>query len=298
MGDLRLWLERALRAAGTFRVTKRALQRAQTAGWSASTACKRLVHRDAWPTRRRGNAVMFHTGRSGSSVVADLLGRHPDIHWDGELFNYDVTFWRKRPRQRLMEARKRIGRRITYANVPFYGFEVLPTHLRAGQIKTREFIATLEDFGVGHFILLERRNVLRKIVSSLVARERGRWRLKSGETAPLTRVHIDTENLRLASVKPLVDHIREFENDCESLRAILRDRRTLHLVYEEDVAEDPRRAYRSICDFLGVPHVELPVRHERATPQPLREVIQNLDDVERAIVDTQFAWMLDEEPRQ
>jgi len=238
---------------------------------------------------------MFHTGRSGSSVVADLLARHPDIYWDGELFNYDLLAWRKRQRPRLMEARKKIGSRINYANVPFYGFEIVSTQLGAGLIDTREFVSMLDGFGIRHFVVLTRRNILRKIVSNLVARERGRWRLKSGETAPLTKVTVDTQSIQLACVKPLVDHIRDFEDDYRTLETTLRNRRTLQLVYEEDIAEDPQRAYRKICDFLEVPQVHLSVRHGRATPQPLHAIIRNFDEVKQAIAKTEFEWMLDDE---
>ena len=38
---------------------------------------------------RRGNLVMFHVGRSGSTVLASLLQQHPDMYWDGELFDGD-----------------------------------------------------------------------------------------------------------------------------------------------------------------------------------------------------------------
>src|SRR6516225_3158271 len=35
---------------------------------------------------RRGNVVMFHLGRSGSTVLASLLQQNPGVFWDGELF--------------------------------------------------------------------------------------------------------------------------------------------------------------------------------------------------------------------
>ena len=293
--SIRQNVERVLRVTGTFRATKRTIQRVQTTAMQAVTSYKRMAHSKTWPDQRRGNTVMFHTGRSGSSVVADLLARHPDIFWDGELFNYDLLVWRERMRPRLKQAGKTIGSRINYANVPIYGFEVLSTQLQAGLIDTREFVSMLDDFGVRQFILLTRRNILRKIVSNLVARERGRWRLKMGETAPMTRIFIDPENVRLACTKPLVEHIRDFREDYRALEETLGNRRTLQLVYEDDIAGDPRCAYRRICEFLNLAQVDLSVRHTRTTPQPLRDVIRNYNEVEMAIADTEFAWMLNEE---
>jgi hypothetical protein len=60
------------------------------------------------------------------------------------------------------------------------------------------------------------------------------------------------------------------------------------------VLRDPRRGYRKICRFLGVQCVELPVRHERTTPQPLSQIIQNYADLEYALSGTEFEWMLEE----
>jgi hypothetical protein len=238
---------------------------------------------------------MFHTGRSGSSVIADMLGQHPAIHWDGELFNYQLMLWRNNPRNRMEEAQVLVRRRMSLFDKPVYGFEILPTQLLAGQIDQRELLAVLDEFGVGHFVVLTRRNILRKIVSNLVARERGRWRLKAGESAPLTRIHIDTDNVQMATTQPLVTHIRETLVDYEALSASLGSRRCLHLVYERDVLPDPRCAYRKICGFLGIDDVELPVRHGQTTPHRLRQIIRNYTDVEQALSGTEFEWMLEED---
>ena len=285
-------MEHWLRVTGTFRFAKRVIQRTETARLYLLTSLKRLFHRGSRPRHRQGNLVMFHTGRSGSSVIADMLSRHPAIHWDGELFNYDLQLWRNKPRDRSIEVQRRIKRRMNLFESSIYGIELLPTQLKSGHIDTGPFITVLEDFGVQHFILLTRRNILRKIVSNLVARERGRWRLGSGETAPLTRIHVDITKLLMASTKPLLDHMRDMQADYDTLRALLSSRRCLHLVYEDDVLGDPRCAYHKICGFLGVEHIELPVRHGRTTPQPLNQIVQNFDEVQQVLAGTEFEWML------
>jgi hypothetical protein len=294
MSRIRIWVEYWLRAMGAFQVTKRLIQRFETVGLRVLTSWKQMTHGGSWPPQRQGNLVMFHTARSGSSVTAGLLSQHPEIYWGGELFNYRLPLWRSKSRDRLMEARSFIKPRINHVDIPFYGFEVLPTQLRAGQIETDVFVTVLEDFGIENFVLLTRRNILRKIVSTLVARERKRWHLKSGEIAPLTQIYIDTANLELESIKPLLEHIRDVQAEYETLQALLSSRRYLHLVYEDDVLRDPRRGYRKICRFLGVQCVELPVRHERTTPQPLSQIIQNYADLEYALSGTEFEWMLEE----
>jgi|GEM_PF-1312520 len=295
MAAIRLWVERLLRATGTFRVTKRMVLEIETLGLHTLTNCRRLLYGNAKSPCRKGNLVMFHTGRSGSSVVADLLGRHPAIHWDGELFNYHVSAWRASPKDRLVETQRMIERRINYFNVPYYGFEVLTSQLIAGNIELNRFMEALDTIGVDYYILLTRRNILRKIVSNLVARQRGRWRLGSDETARLTQIHVDINRVKLATTRPLVDHLRDIQTDYDTLQTVLSSRRCLQLVYEDDILNNPRDAVRKLCDFLDVHYLELAVRHARTTPQSLRQIIENYTEVECALSGTEFEWMLSEE---
>jgi hypothetical protein len=295
MPATRLWVERLLRATGTFRATKRMILATGTAGLHTLTSCRRLLYGNAWPPCRQGNLVMFHTGRSGSSVVADLLGRHPAVHWDGELFNYHLSVWRSRPRDRMVEAQRMIKRRIYFFNVPYYGFEVLTSHLIAGNIDKSRFMEALDTIGIDHYILLTRRNILRKIVSNLVARERGRWRLGSEEIARLTKIHVDVVRLKLATTRPLLEHLRDTQAEYDALQAALSSRHCLQLVYEDDILKDPRDAVRKFCDFLDVEYLELPVRHSRTTPQALRQIIGNYTEVEEVLSGTEFEWMLAED---
>jgi hypothetical protein len=294
MAAIRPWVERLLRATGTFHATKRMLLATETAGLHTLTSCRRMLNGNAWPHCRLGNLVMFHTGRSGSSVVADLLGRHPAVHWDGELFNYHLNVWRSRPKDRMADAQRMIKRRIYFFNVPYYGFEVLTSQLVAGNIEKKRFIDALDTLGIDHYILLTRRNILRKIVSNLVARERGRWHLGSEEIARLTQIHVDVVRLRLATTRPLIVHLRDTQSEYDALQALLSSRRCLRLVYEDDILKDPRDAVRKFCDFLDVDYLELPVRHGRTTPQPLHQIIDNYVEVEDVLSGTEFEWMLTE----
>jgi hypothetical protein len=292
---IRLWVEHLLRATGTFLATKRMILATETVGLHTLTNCRRLLYGNAWPPCRKGNLVMFHTGRSGSSVIADLLGRHPAIHWDGELFSYHLSVWRARPRDRLIEAQRMIKHRINFFNVPYYGFEVLTSHLIAGNIEKSRFMEALDTIGIDHYVLLTRRNILRKIVSNLVARQRGRWRLGSNETARLTQIHVDASRLKLATTRPLLDHLRDIQADYDALQTVLSSLHCLQLVYEDDIMNNPHDAIRKLCDFLDVDYLELPVRHGRTTPQPLRQIIENPAEVEDTLSGTEFEWMLTED---
>lgn len=42
---------------------------------------------------RSGNIVMFHIGRSGSTVLGDLLDQHSSVYWDGEIYQSFYRAW-------------------------------------------------------------------------------------------------------------------------------------------------------------------------------------------------------------
>ena len=91
---------------------------------------------------RLGNAAMFHIGRSGSTVVSDLLERHPKIFWDRELFSGKGTTLAEYANDPNSAGSTRwrnshffpldpfgfIASRMPLAGGRFYGFEIIPSH--------------------------------------------------------------------------------------------------------------------------------------------------------------------------
>jgi len=109
------------------------------------------------------------------------------------------------------------------------------------------------------------------------------------------KLHIDPQAIVLLD-KPgkLVNTMRYVTQQCDFARRLLMGRDVLDLTYEGDVAEDPRRAYRRICDFLGVNDEPVEIRYGRTTPQKLTEIIENFDEVKAALAGTEFEWMAEE----
>jgi hypothetical protein len=68
--------------------------------------------------------------------------------------------------------------------------------------------------------------------------------------------------------------------------------------YEEDVEEDPQRAYRRICRHLHLPVHESTVQKSRTNPYPLFDLIENFDVVRSLLRGTDYEWMLEDAPRR
>ena len=65
-------------------------------------------------------------------------------------------------------------------------------------------------------------------------------------------------------------------------------------VYYEDVVADAERALGEVQEFLDVEPRPLAPTTLRQNPQPLRELIENYDEIREAFRDTEYAWMLEE----
>lgn len=233
--------------------------------------------------------AMFHPGRCGSTVVGNLLGQNPRIFWDSELFDPTV---RKIPKDAFAYLRRRIER----SRRPIYGFETKLYHPEQLGYDTALYLELLEGQGFEKFIYLTRRNVLRLLVSAWMAMAKGEaYHVAAGAKSSLKRIHLDPQAALLGgTVATLVEHLRASAAQIADARRLLTGREVLDLAYEDDIADDPHRAYRRICDFLGVTPEPVEVRYGRTTPFPLSDVIENFDEVEAALSGTEFECMLAE----
>ncbi len=252
--------------------------------------------------RESGNVLMLHTGRSGSTLLGDLLDQHRDVFWDGEVterqfqeqallrqtsvgeqfgaFNLEGGIERIRSRQRRLSAGRIYGVEIQH-----YQLEMLGSDLES-------YLAALPDLGIDRFILLERRNNLRKIVSHVVATSAERHHVKPGEKVSMPKARIDPQSL-------FVDHrfhkLRErldvYDNFSETARKLIGGDRLLHLDYDDHIAEDPLNAYRMCCEFLGIAPDSPQVKFAKTANFPLEEMLENYDEVADFLTGTRYEWM-------
>ena len=69
----------------------------------------------------------------------------------------------------------------------------------------------------------------------------------------------------------------------------------LHLVYEEDVEDDPALAYRQVCDLIGVASESIESRLGRTGAAPLTSLLTNFDEIAELLTGTEYEWMLDKQ---
>ncbi len=178
-----------------------------------------------------------------------------------------------------------------------YGFETQPTQVQRMDMTISDYIQRLEEFGFDHFVLLERKNYLRRFVSIKLARRTSQWHLQTDESPPLVRISLDIDDLSLdwgpdTAKRHLIEHLQRMEQSTLKLKEHLKDRKLLCLSYEDDIQKQPEIAYRRVCKFAGLDDQPVKVRFKKTNPFELVEVLTNFSDVERTLRRTPFEWML------
>lgn len=239
---------------------------------------------------RRGKIVLLHIGRSGSTVLGDLLGQDSRIFWDGEVLKqYIRNADGIDVKGSLAVIRERSG--LSGAD-RFYGCEVKPFHIARVKSSMREYMECLAQEGFTRFIVLERKNYLRKIISSVIAAETSRWHNSGYEKPSLSSVTVNPDRIsidyRNCSLLELLDGYRD---DFRNIRTALAGREQLWLTFEDDVEQDPAVAYGRICEFLGMEPEDVTVRYARTNPWPLHSLVKNYEDIRSCLEGTDYAWM-------
>ena len=273
-----------------------------------------LTHHRPWANGEPELRVaMFHMGRSGSTVLGQMLSAQGEIFWAGEIFEDMQNRYSELMRKPdvinniLSRSLKEPGslraliRRDDYPkSYRVYGLEtkyLRQQHLSGNALNTSltDYVALLERNAFTRFIVLRRRNHLRMLVSRAVGRTTGTWHSRATSTAP-ERVVLPILDWFWNGWKgTLVELLRDLDAQHAELVRLLDGRSVLHLGYEEHIGADPTVAYRAVCNFLDLPATPVPVRLKKTNPFPLSESVQNWDEVVDVLSGTEYAWMLTDE---
>lgn len=234
----------------------------------------------------RANIALIHAGRSGSTILADLLQQDRDILWRGELIKHldaDTRNWQHIIDSAMLQSGRN---RIFGAEFKFF-------HMLNFSPSVAAFIGTLEEMGFDRFIVLERRNYLRKIVSSVIANKTGVWHTANNTPVEQQRIELDTENIFIDNhTTTLIDALAAYTQSFDDIKVELRHRSTLFLNYENDIQSSPLQAYQAICEFIDKPIDTVSIRYGRTNAQPLTTLLSNYEHVAEVLDNTPYAWML------
>jgi hypothetical protein len=231
--------------------------------------------------------VIVANGRTGSTLLADLLRSHPAIQCEGEILN--ERRWRGGCRPLGWLARSfpmpylawRAGRALK----PVYGFKLKT----GGQVcDLGGTLHSLRRRG-WRLICLSRRDALQQTFSWAVAQATGLWQRTAGGEAPPQRVVLDAASF-LRDLQTCVD-------DRQALAGLLRPLPHLPLIYEDDLQRSDRwpATGARLCAFLGVASAPLTSRIAKTWERPYTEVVTNYAEILAAVAAGPFAPLVDRE---
>ncbi|MCP4310818.1 MAG: hypothetical protein GY790_06110 [Bacteroidetes bacterium] len=251
---------------------------------------------------RPGNICMVHIGRCGSTVLSSLLRQHKNIFWASEFYVQYFLEWEAQNGGREVkgtmpgDAIDLVKESMREAFHKWYGIEIKPFHLRLINYSAEQYFNQLEELGFDHFVILDRHNRLRKMVSSIVAHsKKDQYHVEGKSKADLNKVIIDIEKVEIDyESKPLLEYLQDYDRQFDQVNELLQGRKLLNLNFEEHIQEDPRVAYHQMCEFLGLKPKNVSVKLSRTNPFPLAEMIENIDEVKSVLEGTSYEWMLNE----
>ncbi len=227
--------------------------------------------------------VIFGQGRSGSTLLMDLLNNHPDIFCDAELFL-------KRYYGRVLFAYWHIKNHSKSAyilNKSVYGFKVKVYQFFKEQ-KIPHYVELLHRLHVEgwKFIHVRRRNVLKQCLSNQI-RE---YYSYSNTTEDIKAIKIPVDCDRLLNTM-------DFRTRCNRLEDnILRRIPHLSIRYEDDLlnSADHQKIVDKIFGYLGVPSVKVEATLKKMASDRLADNIENYDEFYSAIMISKYASYLQE----
>lgn len=247
--------------------------------------------------------LLVHFGRCGSTVLGYLLDQNQSIEWQGEIYtraNQNDIFF------------ETLDQFINFTNVfirydhIIYGFELkyinFLQNIDGLNKNISNFIDLLNFFLNQKFIvaLLLRNNVLRQLVSLLCATESNIWHIHKGSKFNLNKkIHLNTEDIEDFSIghRGTLLKILRIKNEYNLiLKEFFKSQDLLVLEFEKHILPNPLIGYEILCRHLDVydenriPEITL---EAQISHKPLREVIDNNEDIQRLLRGSEFEWMLE-----
>lgn len=216
--------------------------------------------------------VIFSTGRSGSTLLVELLNCFPSVFCDTELL-----------KRRLVDPLSLIEARASQSQKEIYGFKLLSYQLRDIQISIhnkRNFLKRLSRNGY-HTIYLSRENKLQQAISSVLAMAQSRWHsTKLSDNAAITM-----------DVNVLAQTIKEMEDLAKHEEKLLKSIPHLSLSYEQDLEEKEAHytTMNKLSDYLNQPFVEPNITLKKLHKGHFSDYIHNWEEVLQFIENSKFS---------
>lgn len=226
----------------------------------------------SYPLRKRstpkGKFVIFGTGRSGSTLLVNLLNSNSNIFCDNEIYHRKVMF-----PLLYLKFRSILG------NKSVYGFKCLTYHLGLSlnletEEEKRAYLEKLVDRGF-KIIYLRRHNIFRQGLSNLYARYKNQFHSNA-------QAGVKNKGKKMpVEISELKRWMEALDDQAQVEARLLENLPHLKLSYEDDLSDAGAHpeTFGKLSSFLGI-DFEIPeTKLRKVTPKSLDSFIENSDEV-------------------
>ncbi|MGR3303164.1 MAG: hypothetical protein ACUZ8I_11750 [Candidatus Scalindua sp.] len=231
------------------------------------------------PTVPINKFLVFAQGRTGSDLLRSLLNSNPMIFCDGEILEEKVFFPMAYIKAKCASSRKNT-----------YGFKLKIYQLTGNQhiLQPEKFVSNLYNQN-WKIIYLNRRNLLRQVVSGYVAQKRKSFHHRQGDSKiKFEKIHINYD--------VLINDLQERECFLMQEKEVLKHVPHITINYEDHLMhyDNQQNTLNRVFDFLNVPSVSVKTNLVKITSSNLSNVILNYNEVKHVIAKTKYVNCFDD----
>jgi len=229
--------------------------------------------------------VIFGQGRSGTSLLVDLINSHPNIHCYGEIFNPQLSIFNYKiffPKFRLKILKVLSPKKIK-------GFKLLQYQInrfKRNDNYKKNFLYYLykKDWKI---IYLKRRNILLRVISKQLMQQTGIIN-QTNNLFKLKKIKLNLDNL-LIKIKNSEKNMLYIE------RELLKKIPHLTLIYEDNLLRNKnhKKTLNKVFDYLGVKRAPIKkTKYHRITSDKISDFIENYEEFKKIITNGPYAKFL------
>ncbi len=235
-----------------------------------------LLKSPSLPTKR---FVIFGNGRSGSTLLVNLLNSSEKVYCDGEILN----------RTSVVLPNLFIKVQASYCHKPVYGFKLLDYQLKKLQNirQPDQFLVNLHHEG-WKFIYLTRRNKLNYALSILNALNRQSFHHRNHD-GNLTRQKLKVD------IDEVFHWIKQGEEHTQFYDDVLQRIPHLRLTYEDHLRDSSchQNTANQVFDFLELARCDVDSNLVKLMPSDPLKMVDNSEDLVKALELTTYAHFLE-----
>lgn len=227
---------------------------------------------------------IYTRGRTGSTVLTDLLNSHPDMLCDYEIFSISNT--KSKIKYPLLYVNS-CSKRATVKNKPVYGFKVKIEQLKNehGYKDIAGLLKMFYDNG-WKIIYLKRENILSHSISGIISNKTNIFHVRNGNNFLHEKINIDCRHL--------LDVMKYFDDLGKQEEQSLKNVPHVNVSYETDLLDNSnhQKTADRIFDFLGINACPVNTGLKKIIPENLKNFIQNYEEMHEAVSSSEYSKYL------